>query len=78
MPFVKSASTVAADDVQRLINLGLVYSLTLKSNGQAVSHHHTLEDARRAKTRKTRVVLTRKLLLIDRDLQQWQEQKHST
>lgn len=63
MTFNIAPSVLAADAIQRLLNLGLFYSLTLKRTGQPVSHHHTLEAARRAKTRKTRIVLTRKLLI---------------
>ena len=63
MSFNVAPSVLAADAVQRLLNLGLFYSLTNKRTGDPVSHHHTLSAAMQAKTRKTRVVLTRKLLI---------------
>ena len=63
MPFVKSSSALAAEEVQRLLNKGYVYSLTAKKNGAVVSHHYDKEQATRAKTRKTRLVRTQDLLI---------------
>lgn len=63
MAYVKSPSTVAAEEVQHLLNLGLFYSVITKGRGEAVSHHFTLANAKRAKTRKTRVISTCNLLI---------------
>lgn len=51
-------------DVQSLVNRGLFYTLTVKKTGEVVGHFFTVEEAMRAKTRKTRIVLTRHLLNV--------------
>lgn len=61
--FSTSEEWQAVEDVQSLINRGLFYTLTRKTTGEALSYHHTLADAMRAKTRKSRIVLTRHLLI---------------
>lgn len=61
--FLTSKEQEHAESVQSLLNRGLFYTLTKKKTGEVVGHFSTLPDAMRAKTRKTRVVLTRHLLI---------------
>ncbi len=63
MPYIKSPSAIAAEEVQRLLNKGYTYSLTEKRSGEPVSHFFSYAQARQAKTRKTRVTRTQFLLI---------------
>ena len=62
MPFTYSQSWLNRGKIQNLLNAGLFYSLQIKATGEVYKSFHTLEAAKRAKTRKLRVVLTRNLL----------------
>lgn len=61
--FLTSKEQDHAEAVQALLNRGLFYTLTKKKNGEVVGHFHTTAEAMRAKTRKTRIVLTQHLLI---------------
>lgn len=63
MIFKPSQDTDAADKVQALLNAGLFYTLKHKKSGAVISHHRSYEEAKGKKTRKTRVTLTRNLLI---------------
>ena len=63
MAFTYSQSWLERIKIQSLLNAGLFYSLIDKSTGAVQSSHFTAHGAKRAKTRKTRIVATRNLLI---------------
>jgi hypothetical protein len=64
MAFKLRDELVVKKEIGRLINLGLFFSVVDKITGVPVSHHPVLSQAIRAKTRKTRVISTRHLMIL--------------
>ncbi|MCK7435914.1 hypothetical protein [Enterobacter bugandensis] len=73
MTYRPSIETESGERVQALLNAGLFYVLKHKKSGVVVSFHHTYEEAKGKKTRKSRVELTRNLT-NQTSITQWLEQ----